>query len=88
MIPDTHPADNLLRPFDGNVPGISVLLLVDGNAVYARLAGNGGPGAQRSSHHCHKLSPGIVDEAVHCGGYPAAGSAWRTHARYADSLLF
>ncbi|WP_448543844.1 serine hydrolase domain-containing protein [Roseiflexus sp.] len=39
MIPDTHPADNLLRPFDGNVPGISVLLLVDGNAVYARSLG-------------------------------------------------
>ncbi|MGQ9827362.1 MAG: serine hydrolase domain-containing protein [Roseiflexus sp.] len=39
MIPDTHPADNLLRPFDGNVPGISVLLLVNGNAVYARSLG-------------------------------------------------
>jgi CubicO group peptidase (beta-lactamase class C family) len=39
MIPDTHPADNLLRPFDGNVPGISVLLLVDGNAIYARSLG-------------------------------------------------
>lgn len=39
MIPDTHPADNLLRPFEGDVPGMSVLLLVDGNAVYARSLG-------------------------------------------------
>lgn len=39
MIPDTHPADNLLRPFDGHVPGISVLLIVDGNAQYARALG-------------------------------------------------
>ncbi len=39
MIPDTHPVDNLLRPFDGHVPGISVLLIVDGNAQYARALG-------------------------------------------------
>ncbi|MCS6840070.1 MAG: beta-lactamase family protein [Roseiflexus sp.] len=39
MIPETHPVDHLLRPFDGQVPGISVLLLVDGNADYARALG-------------------------------------------------
>lgn len=39
MIPDTHPVDNLLRPFDGHVPGMSVLLIVDGNAQYARSLG-------------------------------------------------
>ncbi len=39
MIPDTHPVDNLLHPFDGHVPGISVLLIVDGNAQYARAIG-------------------------------------------------
>lgn len=39
MIPDTHPIDKLLRPFDGQVPGISVLLLVDGSAYYARALG-------------------------------------------------
>ncbi|ABU57053.1 MULTISPECIES: serine hydrolase [Roseiflexus] len=39
MIPETHPVDNLLRPFDGHVPGISALLLVDGSAQYARALG-------------------------------------------------
>lgn len=39
MIPDTHPVDKLLRPFDGQVPGISVLLLVNGSAQYARALG-------------------------------------------------
>lgn len=39
MIPDTHPVDNLLRPFDGYVPGVSVLLIVDRNVQYARALG-------------------------------------------------
>lgn len=39
MIPDTHSVDNVLQPFDGHVPGISVLLLVDGKANYARALG-------------------------------------------------
>lgn len=39
MLPRNHAVDSLLQPFDGAVPGISVLLLVDGDARFARATG-------------------------------------------------
>lgn len=39
MLPGNHAVDSLLQPFAGAVPGISVLLLVDGDARFARATG-------------------------------------------------
>lgn len=39
MTPSTSPIEQLLQPFDGAVPGVSALLLDDGNAIFARALG-------------------------------------------------
>ena len=69
----------LMQPYDGDVPGVSLLVLKDGKAVLSR--GYGRSDLERGTEAGPATSYRLAsdDQAIHRRGDPAAGAGRQTH---------